>query len=287
MGLREQIMNEFDELKKISNQYLEKLKSSFSVSNFEDIINSSDKIYYASIINKYLDQINPISNFLLQSGKELDKGKLNNIVVNKIKELTSEHKTLFQNISNTKEEIGKLEKECNKIEKDNAVLIQESARLEKLVSEKDQLFDRVKQLKELESTVKNDGLIDIEKQVNELSESLKPYEERYHILTTKRDKALKKQRDVEESIQKIIDQTSFIGNTDELFEDIKTKCLTHNDRMEKLQLKEFEDINIRLEFTKETCSEIIDESMHSQLETAKSLLDKVDQKIKNKLEKQN
>jgi len=93
----------------------------------------------------------------------------------------------------------------------------------------------------------------------------------------------KEQTSKEEAVQKVIKQTALIGNTSTLFSELEAKCNSHNMAMTKQQLQDYEDLTIRLQFTNETSEDIIDSSMHSQLETAKSLLEKVDESIKNKL----
>ena len=144
--------------------------------------------------------------------------------------------------------------------------------------------NRKKELAELEKEVKEGKLEELEadnlKKERELS---KPENKRASLLT-KRDELLKKQKDTELEIQKIIDQTAQVGKTKTLFKELRDKCTKHNQKMLELQRSESENLSINLNFTEETSTGLMDSSMNEKIKQAKRLIEEVETALKEKIQ---
>lgn len=239
-----------------------------------------ERASFPTLIIELIDGLTPLNTWLSEN-EDLYLG-INNYIDEIALKGKADIENTKKNIQEFKRKNSNLEHEKKHLESIKVELTKEEERNTNLINNKNTLNRRIQFLRDLEQQVKEGKLIELEKENNQLNESLKLEESKFNTLKIERDCLLKKQLTQQDHIQKIINQTRLIGNTDELFKGFEEKCKAHNEEMLKNQLEEVERIKGEIEIysDKDVYSGNIISSIEEKLTQIKNLLEEVNTKIR-------
>ena len=254
-----------------SKEKLEKIEND-DVWEYTDLV----KLIFAEKqkINSWFEPIaNSIENsgLLTQSQKQnlLNIKKTNNqhkyIIDNFILELKNENQLLI-NIENSLKELK---------EKEDELLT--------LIESENSLKEKEIKLENLKILIKNNGLIELKNKVDELSSSLTNEELELDKLTSENNELLQRKKLLETELNSNLSKKSFLKNVPTLIEELELKISKFN----KENLKESEDLinelRIRIDFTKITSSDLLNEKGINDLEGIENQLNFIDDVLKKSI----
>lgn len=237
------------------------------------------------LINKLIDAINPLSEWLDENRLNFAQGKLSDFT----RELIDKRR---KQIVNTENEILKIKHLCKELEEQIENIREKINALEKnehrynyLLQEADSLKKRKAELEDIKQQVEKGRLEQLEHDSKNLESQMSTIELEWKEKNRIKEDAQRRLDQRKNALQEIISGSAFIGDVNKLFDEIKEKCEKHNDRVLEEYGKSVKELEIRIDFNSRTSKGVLDTSMEEKLKKAKALIREVEQSIKARITK--
>ncbi len=267
----------------LSNSNIKSFIETFSKEKLEKIEND-DVWEYMNLVKLIFDEkqkinswFEPIANSIENSGLLTQNQK--QFLLN-LKKTNNQHKTIIEN--SIVELISENEFLLN-IESSLTELKEKEKELLMLIESENLLKERKIKFEDLKILIENNGLITLKNKVDELSNLLTNEELELDKLTSENNELLQRKKLLENELNSNLSKKSFLKNVPTLIEELELKITKFN----KENLKESEDLinelRIRIDFTKITSSDLLNEKGINDLEGIEKRLNFIDDVLKKSI----
>lgn len=242
-----------------------------------------DQLNFIFLINKMLDAFQVLDNWIKTNESLLFSASIHEASQSLLKKQAEQLDEVVKKLKEFKSKTADVQKNITRLEQENQQLGKKEAIFKELVNNKQKLAARKEELLMLKKDVRENKLQDLANQVQQLEQQLKEKEQEKIDLLDKKNTIAIQVNDLKTGTQKILSETVLLGKANEILEDIKKKCVQHNEEVVDVLVDDTEQLKLQLDFSISTSTELIDSSIEDLIDKTKNNLKSIDKAILEKI----